>query len=140
MGAAAQTAEQLDRPVNALEREEDPEGHWRNYLNAVLAREFQPLYRRVDQWVMLRAPSFSCVYRWRMEQERKLAASAAAGASDRIMDAAQLSRFIQYYQRLTDHCLQRLPEQVHHLYTLDEQRQVMAYSQPMQRANSEPGS
>jgi D-glycerate 3-kinase len=75
-----------------------------------------------------------------MEQERKLAASAAAGASDRIMDAAQLSRFIQYYQRLTDHCLQRLPEQVHHLYTLDEQRQVMAYSQPMQRANSEPGS
>ena len=106
----------------------------------MLAREFEPLYQRVDQWVMLRAPSFDCVYRWRMEQEQKLAASAPAGASDRIMNEAQLSRFIQYYQRLTDHCLERLPAQVHHLYALDERRQVTAYSQPMKLANSKPGS
>jgi D-glycerate 3-kinase len=140
MGARAQTAVQLAEPVNALERDEDPKGHWRNYVNAVLAREFEPLYRRVDQWVMLCAPSFDCVYRWRMEQEQKLAASAASGASDRIMDAAQVSRFIQYYQRLTDHCLEHLPAQVHHLYALDEQRQVTVYSQPMKLVNSEPGS
>ena len=138
MGAAAQTVEQLDQPVNALEREEDPDGHWRRYVNAVLAREFEPLYRRVDQWVMLRAPSFDCVYRWRTEQERKLATSAAAGASDRIMDAAQLSRFIQYYQRLTDYCLEQLPAKVHHLYTLDERRQVTAYSRPRKLMNKSP--
>jgi len=130
MGAVAQAAELLEQPVNALERDEDPDGHWRSYVNTVLAREFEPLYRRVDQWVMLRAPSFGCVYRWRMEQEQKLAASAAAGAADRIMDAAQVSRFIQYYQRLTDHCLEQLPERIHHLYALNERRQVTAYSQP----------
>ncbi|RLA48997.1 MAG: hypothetical protein DRQ97_02185 [Gammaproteobacteria bacterium] len=132
MGVAAQTTEQLAEPVNALERDEDPEGHWRSYVNAVLAREFEPLYRRVDEWVMLRAPSFDCVYRWRMEQEQKLAASTAAGGSHRIMDAAQISRFIQYYERLTRHCLEHLQEQVHHLYTLDEQRQVTAYGRPRQ--------
>jgi D-glycerate 3-kinase len=130
LGAVAQTAEQLAEPVNALERDEDPDGHWRRYVNGVLAREFEPLCQRVDQWVMLRAPSFDCVYRWRMEQEQKLAASAAAGAADRIMNAAQLSRFIQFYQRLTGHCLERLPAQVHHLYALDERRQVTTYSQP----------
>jgi D-glycerate 3-kinase len=130
MGAVAQTAEQLAEPINALERDEDPDGHWRRYVNGVLAREFEPLYQRVDQWVMLRAPSFDCVYRWRMEQEQKLAASAAAGAADRIMNAAQLSRFIQFYQRFTGHCLERLPAQVHHLYALDERRQVITYSQP----------
>jgi D-glycerate 3-kinase len=56
------------------------------------------------------------------------------------MDAAQVSRFIQYYQRLTDHCLEHLPAKVHHLYALDEQRQVTVYSQPMKLVNSEPGS
>ena len=140
LGAVAQTAEQLIEPVNALERDEDPDGHWRSYVNAVLAREFEPLYQRVDQWVMLRAPSFGCVYRWRMEQEQKLAGNTTVGEPHRIMDAAQLSRFIQYYQRLTDHCLERLPAQVHHLYALDERRQVTVYSQPMKLANSKPGS
>ena len=135
MGAAPQTAEQLAEPVNALEREEDPDGHWRRYVNGVLAREFEPLYQRVDQWVMLRAPSFDCVYRWRMEQEQKLAASTAEDEPHRIMDAAQISRFIQYYERLTRHCLEHLHELVHHLYTLDEQRQVTAYSQPRQQMN-----
>ena len=148
LGAVAQTAEQLIEPVNALERDEDPDGHWRSYVNAVLAREFESLYQRVDQWVMLCAPSFDCVYRWRMEQEQKLAASVAASctsfsrptAVSRTMDAAQLSRFIQYYQRLTDHCLEQLPAQVHHLYTLDKQRQVTAYSQPTKLVNSKLSS
>jgi D-glycerate 3-kinase len=89
---------------------------------------------------MLRAPSFDCVYRWRLEQEQKLAINAAAEAPGRIMDTPQLSRFIQYYQRLTDHCLAGLPAQVHHLYTLDEQRQVTAYSRPRKLMTKSPGS
>ena len=130
MGARSQSTAQLTEPVNALERNEDPDGHWRAYINTVLARDFLPLYQRVDQWIMLRAPSFACVYRWRLEQEQKLVASAVAGEPDRRMDAAQVARFIQYYERLTNHCLEHLPERVQHLFTLDEQRQVTAYCQP----------
>lgn len=127
LGARPQSTAQLTEPVNALERNEDPDGHWRAYINTVLARDFLPLYQRVDQWIMLRAPSFACVYRWRLEQEQKLAASAVAGEPDRRMGAAQVARFIQYYERLTNHCLEHLPERVQHLFTLDEQRQVTAY-------------
>lgn len=130
MGARPQSTAQLTEPVNALECNEDPDGHWRAYINTVLARDFLPLYQRVDQWIMLRAPSFACVYRWRLEQEQKLVASAVAGEPDRRMDAAQVARFIQYYERLTNHCLEHLPERVQHLFTLDEQRQVTAYCQP----------
>ena len=129
MGARPQSTGQLTEPANALEREEDPDGHWRTYVNAALARDFERLYQRVDQWIMLRAPSFSCVYRWRLEQEQKLAVSAVAGGPDRRMDAAQVARFIQYYERLTNHCLEQLPGQVQHLFSLDEQRHVTAYTQ-----------
>jgi len=130
MGARRQSTAQLAEPVNALERDRDPHGHWRTYVNGVLAREFEPLYQRVDEWVMLCAPSFNSVYHWRLEQEQKLAASSAVGELDQIMDAAQISQFIQHYERLTRHCLEHLHEQVHHLYTLDEQRQVTTYIQP----------
>jgi D-glycerate 3-kinase len=129
MGARPQTAVQLAEPINALERDEDPDGRWRTYVNAALARDFERLYQRVDQWIMLRAPSFSCVYRWRLEQEQKLAATTVADGPDRRMDAAQVARFIQCYERLTNHCLEQLPENAQHVFSLDEQRQVTAYTQ-----------
>jgi D-glycerate 3-kinase len=125
LGARPQSAVELVPAVNELERLEDPGGSWRRYVNEALERDFLPLYERVDQWVMLRAPSFSCVQRWRLEQEQKLA-SKTGGRGDGLMDAAQLSRFIQYYQRITQACLDQLPSSVNYLYTLDEKRQVSA--------------
>ncbi len=131
LGARPQTGEELAVAVNALERDEDPDGTWRAHVNSALAREFEPLYRRIDQWAMLRAPSFDRVYCWRLEQERKLAASLVTsvdnGAASRLMDEVQLARFVQYFQRLTVHCLEWLPGRVDHLYLLDEQRQVTEY-------------
>ena len=125
LGARPQSGEALAMPVNALELDEDSDGRWRGYVNEVIRRDFLPLYRRVDQWVMLRAPSFECIYRWRLEQEEKLAARTAGGAS-RIMSSEQVARFVQFYQRLTEHCLTELPPRVHHLFNLDEQRRITA--------------
>jgi D-glycerate 3-kinase len=113
------------KPVNELESKEDAQGRWRRYVNAALERDYLPLYRRVDWWVMLQAPSFACVKRWRLEQEQKLA-SKTAGRGEGLMNAAQLSRFIQHYQRLTETCLAQLPPRVDYLYQLDAQRQVTA--------------
>ena len=123
LGARPQTEEQLVTPVNALEREEDPDGTWRAYVNRALAREFLPLYERVDSWVMLQAPSFDCVYRWRLEQEHKLALAQPRVAAG-IMDDNAVARFIQHYQRLTQYCLATLPPEVDYLYTLDDQRRI----------------
>ena len=134
LGARPQPAAALAGPVNELERVEDPDGRWRAYVNEALQRDFVPLYQRVDRWVMLQAPSFACVHRWRLEQERKLAATVTDPVADTgregLMNETELARFIQHYQRLTEDCLARLPEQVHYLYRLDEDREITAGNHP----------
>lgn len=125
LGALAQPAGALNRPVNTLEADEDPEGKWREYVNRVLSRDFPPVYRMADSWAMLRAPSFDCVYEWRLEQEKKLAAR-RSGAG--VMSDQEVARFIQFYQRLTQHCLSSLPGKVNHLYTLGADRAIDSYT------------
>ncbi|MBT4521062.1 MAG: hypothetical protein HOC23_13755 [Halieaceae bacterium] len=127
LGALPQAPEALLEPLNTLERTEDLGGAWRTQVNGFLAREFVPLYQRVDQWVMLQAPSFDCVYQWRLQQEKKLALTLTEGAGTQVMNEGDVARFIQHYQRLTEHCLGSLPSQVDHLYTLDEARQILSY-------------
>lgn len=129
LGARPQTPAQLARPVNELERQEDPDATWRAYVNDLLATDFLPLYERVDAWVMLQAPAFGSVFRWRLEQEHKLARSTPGQAAG-LMDADQVARFIQHYQRLTEHCLATLPGAVDYLYRLDEQRRITASRSP----------
>ena len=124
LGAAAQPVEALAEPVNELEAQEDVDGIWRNYVNAALSEQFSPLYRRCDEWLMLQAPSFECVYGWRLEQEHKLAAQ-RSGAG--VMSDAEVARFVSHYQRLTEHCLRYLPARVNHLLKLDAQREITAY-------------
>jgi D-glycerate 3-kinase len=129
LGALPQSPEALSRPVNALERNEDTDGRWRSYSNDIVRREFQPLYRLVDEWIMLRAPSFDCVFAWRREQERKLAATLSPERAAMLMDDTALHRFIQHYERVTRQCLEVLPDKVHHLFQLTDARRVSAYTQ-----------
>jgi D-glycerate 3-kinase len=128
LGIPPQQEADLLQPVNELEAREDPQGIWRRYVNQAIEREYLPLYRQVQQWLMLRAPSFDCVYNWRMEQESKLV---PGEHSQGVMDAGQVARFIQFFQRLTEHGLEALPPLVHHLFQLDSQRRITAYSQPL---------
>lgn len=125
LGVRPQDTAQLQRPVNALEYDEDPDACWREYVNEALRREFLPLYQRIDCWVMLQAPSFDCIYRWRLEQEHKLA-RATPGHKQGVMSDRQIARFIQHYQRLTEHGLATVPASVDYLYTLDERRGIVA--------------
>lgn len=132
MGAQAQTPAALSAPINELERSEDPTGQWRDYSNSVVSQDFQPLYALVDQWIMLHAPSFECVFKWRQEQERKLAATLPAERASKLMDDGALRRFIQHYERITRQCLDTLPDQVNHLFNLNEHRQITDYLQRQQ--------
>lgn len=127
LGAEPQSSDMLSLPINNLEKNEDPSGQWRNYSNAILERDFMPLYKLVDQWIMLRAPSFDCVYDWRREQEHKLAATLPPGKVSELMNDDALRKFIQHYERITRSCLDTLPARVHHLFSLNEQRQISAY-------------
>jgi D-glycerate 3-kinase len=131
LGTPAQTDEALRNPVNDLEAQEDPDGSWRHYVNQQLKEYYQDIYQLMDVWIMLQAPSFDCVYQWRLEQEQKLAASLLQSEQkNRVMTATQLQRFIQHYQRLTEHALQQLPGQVHYLFRLDADRRIVSSDEP----------
>ena len=124
-GAVAQADEALEAPVNALERDEDAGGTWRRYANAALAG-YGALFA-VDALVFLAAPGFDVVRRWRTQQERALAADIAAGRRlGRAMSDAELGRFIQFYQRLTQHILHEMPGRADLTVRLDAERKVIA--------------
>lgn len=128
LGAEAQTDDELQQPVNELEKQEDPDGVWRRYVNQQLREVYPELFNMIDIWVMLQAPSFDCVFQWRLEQENKLKStiSKSSSATDKhmVMDEQGVRRFIQYYQRITEHLLKTLPDKVDHLFELDENRKV----------------
>lgn len=122
VGARAQTEEALGLPVNLLEKQEDPEGLWRHYVNQQLLEGYTPFFERMDCLVMLKVPDFEAVKRWRSLQEdklrKKLAASGEKGTH--LMNDAELDRFIMHYERLTRHQLSEMPERADMLLELDQ--------------------
>jgi len=125
LGAQAQTENDLMQPLNDLEAEEDQDGSWRRYVNEQLAVFYPNLFELIDIWIMLKAPSFECVFNWRLEQENKLYNSLTDNTQNQLMDKQALSRFIKLYQRITENTLNTLPAYVHYLYELDPDRQII---------------
>ena len=72
--------------------------------------------------VYLQAPSWESVYLWRRQQEHQLAAAAPEGAGGRIMDDAQLRRFVAHYERLTRLMLATMPHRADIWLELDGER------------------
>lgn len=128
VAALPQAEEDLVAPINDLEREQDPDGVWRRYVNAQLQLGYRELFAMLDARIMLQAPSFDCVFRWRLEQEEKLKQKTSGSA---IMSAEELQVFIQHYQRLTEHTLATLPEDANYLWVLDEERNVVEFATPV---------
>jgi len=127
LGVPPQTEAQLSTAINRFEETEDPNGLWRGFANEALC-EYQPLFDRVDHWIMLQAPNFDCVYQWRLEQEQKLAAQSADG--EMLMNPQQIMRFIQFYQRLTEWGFVSVPPRIDALFTLDAERRIQSVSSP----------
>jgi D-glycerate 3-kinase len=104
VGAKAQPLAALRAPINALERDEDPTGRWRRFVNTALAAAYPSLFERHDELVLLAAPSFEVIAGWREEQEAKLRARTGAG-----MSPGEIARFVAHYERLTRWILEEMP-------------------------------
>ena len=132
VGAQPQTTRELVAPINALELKEDAGGLWRNYVNKVLAGDYQKLFSRMDYLIMLKAPSMQAVSEWRWLQEQKLQQKMAQlgklSAATGLMDKPQIERFIQHYERLTQHMLSELPARAQAVFHLTEQHDISAVS------------
>jgi D-glycerate 3-kinase len=118
VGSSPQPEAALREPVNALERDEDADGHWRHFVNHQLATAYRRLFAELDRLIFLRVPDMDRVLEWRTLQEQKLAATATAGGH--IMDAAAIRRFVMHYERLTRHNLADLSDRADVTLELDE--------------------
>ena len=116
-----QTMGELEQPINALERDEDAQAIWRTWANDQLSRQYTKLWRRLDRLVMLQAPSFEIVSRWRDEQERALRKRGAI----RALSPTALRRFLMHYERLSRQALKRLPALADLRIVLDGSRRVV---------------
>lgn len=108
VGGSPQDIRAIQKPINELEHKEDSAGVWRGYANDQLAGAYASLFKKMDALVFLQAPDFEAVYRWRLEQEQKLGATALQ-ARDGLMSSKQVAQFIQHYERLTRANLASIP-------------------------------
>ena len=119
LAVPAEADEALDAPINALERDEDPDGTWRRWCNAALAAGYPPLWARIDVLWFLQPPDFDIVRHWRWQQEQALQHAQPGRAG---MDRAQLERFIQHYERVSRQAMRTLPVLADAVIALDVAR------------------
>jgi len=123
-GVKPQTDEQLKSPVNELELKHDTNGDWRNYVNQQLKNNYEPLYKKMDFWLALQAPSFDCVYKWRLEQEQKLKDKNIGLQNSKIMKSAGVLNFTQYFQRLSVQSCLTIAQSADAIFYLDYARNI----------------
>ncbi|MFT6917589.1 MAG: D-glycerate 3-kinase [Cognaticolwellia sp.] len=123
-GVKPQTDEQLKAPVNELELKYDSKGEWRHYVNQQLKNNYQPLYKTMNFWLALQAPSFDCVYQWRLEQEQKLQDKNMGLPNSKIMKSAGILNFMQYFQRLSVQACLSISQSADAIFYLDYARNI----------------
>ena len=111
----------LVAPINALERDDDPDGTWRRWCNAALAG-YAPLWAELGALLFLQGPGFEQVPEWRGQQERTLA---AANPGRRTMTQAEVERFVLFFERVSRQALATLPGIADWTVPVDAQRRVI---------------
>ena len=88
----------------------------------------QELFARIDMLVLLAAPDFAVVAAWRSQQEHALRESLLARGMDsrQTLDDDQIQRFIQHYQRLTEHIIGSMPSYADLVVRLDARRRPLS--------------
>lgn len=117
VGAQAEPESRLSTPVNDLERAEDPDGVWRQFVNDALSESYPALWRRLDRLLFLRVPDLIAVIRWRTQQEQALPPT-------RRMSAADVERFVAHYERLTRWMAENMVERADLVGFLDDSHRL----------------
>ena len=121
VGISPQQSKELSAPINKLESEEDQNMLWRTYVNQQLSDNYRTLFAQLDFQISLLAPSFECVFNWRLLQEEKMIAKLVSQSKDtsKTLSSEQVHRFIAHYQRLTEHSFIEMPDKADWLLRLN---------------------
>ncbi len=121
VGAPPQPAAELVAPLNALEREQDPDGRWRRQVNRYLAAYHEALRPRLAARWYLRAPRWASVVAWRWQQERERAAT----TGHQGFDSEQAVRgFLAHFERIGRHMQAHCEEWADLVIRLDAQHRA----------------
>jgi len=94
VGAAPESDDRLETPINSLERTRDADQVWRRFVNQKLAGSYAATWRMLDYLIFLRVPDMAAVRRWRLQQESERPENQRLGA-------AEVDRFVQHFERTT---------------------------------------
>lgn len=121
-GALPSVATDLEKPINRLEAEQDPDGTWRRYVNRQLAEGgYQEAFKQASTCFFFAAPDFETVFEWRWQQEQQLARRSSGAA---IMTREQVREFVMYFERISRQMLKDLPEHANLTIFLDKDHRV----------------
>jgi len=99
VGAKPQSNSLIKNSINILEKNEDKNLAWRNYVNKKLKNEYKKIFSMIDHLIFIKVPNFNMVLKWRLLQERKL--KKKSYLNKKIMSHTQIKRFVMFYERIT---------------------------------------
>jgi D-glycerate 3-kinase len=100
-------------PINPLERECDPHGEWFGWSLAALGEDYPAIWERIGLLVSIEVPDLDTVIASRLKQEQGL-----IGDRPR-MDRAQVTRFVEHYERYTRALWAAMPRRADMLFRRD---------------------
>jgi len=124
VGAKAQTANQLKKPINSLERIYDQDGKWRSHVNNQLKTKYNTLFRQLDGLLYLKAKNFNLLKKWRLKQEKKLQLKTKNKKNLKIMNQKEVINFMQTYQRITQQMLKDTSKYASIIMSLNNNHQI----------------
>jgi len=122
VGATSQQNKNLLKPINILEKKQDLNLKWRLRVNKELKNAYKKIFDKINMLIFLKVPSFDCVYKWRLLQEKKLQLTSKG---KKIMSPLQIREFIMYYERITMQMIKDLPHKAHAVLYLDKQHRFI---------------
>ena len=97
----------LKKNINNIEKNLDKKLLWRKFYNLQLKNHYFKLFKKYDQIIYLKAPSFSYVLKWRLQQEKMLLKTKNTKNG---MNKNQIFEFIQHYEKITKWMMNVLPK------------------------------
>lgn len=94
LGLLPLSESQLLAAPNALEARQDADLRWRYWVNQQLSARYQQVWPLLGSMILLQAPDWQQICRWRAAAEQELITQQGRGMSDEA-----LSVFMQHYQR-----------------------------------------
>jgi len=130
IGAFPDDEKSLEKPINALERDEDPDGVWRHYVNRQLETSYQDFFSLLDVLIYIPVPRWELVYEWRLLQEQKLKKRCMEEGLDSsaLMRPHEIVKFVQHYERITRHSMNEMPERADYVLTMGDDHKISGIS------------